>query len=418
MQALRRQGKNGFIEERLDVEMTRRGLTGPDRALCQELVFGMVRWQRTLDWLVARKTEGRTQNATLQVLLRLGLYQLFWLDRIPDHAAVNETVELAKELGFGPKAGFVNAILRAYIRERDQTARLLAELKETTPALGHSHPDWLVERWEKRWGREKTAKLLVWNNTPAGVFARVNTLKADAPTLAERWGKEGVEFHPRYFPWAGENLAFELGTHPPLASLPSFQEGFFYVQDPSTLLAPVELGAQPGETVLDLCAAPGGKTTFLAQMMGNRGRLAALEIDAGRLKLLEENCKRLGVSCAQFALAGASANAEPFDRVLIDAPCSNTGVLRRRIELRWRLAPEELERLRQVQLTLLRETADKIKPGGNLVYSTCSLEPEENGAVVTDFLAGRKDFRLVSERQLLPFEEQVDGAYVARLAKE
>ena len=157
------------------IEQTR--LSPADRGLCQELVYGVVRWQTTLDWLVARKTAGRTQKATLQYLLCLGLYQIFWLDRIPDHAAVNETVELAKRSGFGPQAGFINAVLRGYLREMDGTRKLLAELKATQPALGYSHPEWLVARWQKRWGVEQMARLLQWNNTPPPTCARANTLR-------------------------------------------------------------------------------------------------------------------------------------------------------------------------------------------------------------------------------------------------
>jgi len=401
------------VEDALESELARRPLAPSDRGLCQELVFGIVRWERTLDWLIGRKTNGRAQNATLQILLRLGLYQLFWLDRIPDHAAVHETVELAKELGLGPKAGFLNAVLRGYIRERDQTAQELEKLKTAAPALGYSHPDWLVERWQARWGAAKTAQLLQWNNSVPPTFARLNTLRGDAPTLAQKWPAEGVEFHPRQFPWTPENFVFELGAHPALGGLASFQEGWFYIQDPSTLLAVRELDPQVGETALDLCAAPGGKTTLMAALMQNKGRIVAVDPQPGRLKLLRENCARMGVTCAEAVSVGP--DGVMFDRILIDAPCSNTGVLRRRVELRWRLRAEELERLRQTQLSLLESAAGKLRAGGTLVYSTCSLEPEENEAVVADFVRANPQFKIAAQRQLLPFAEGVDGAFVARL---
>jgi len=414
VQVLRRQGRREFVEECLDAELGRNSLSSQDRGLCQELVFGVVRWQRTLDWLIDRKTNGRAQNLTLLILLRLGLYQLFWLDRIPDHAAVHETVELAKQFGFGPKAGFLNAVLRGYIRERDQTSAELENLKVMLPAVGWSHPDWLVERWQGRWGAAKTGQLLQWNNTVPPTFARLNALKIDAVGLAQQWTEEGVIFHPRQFPWTPENLAFELESHPPLATLPSFQQGGFYIQDPSTLLAVHELDPQPGESILDLCAAPGGKTTYIAQLMQNRGRIVALDPQPGRLKLLEENCVRLGVTCVQ-ASSSAPDDMAMFDRILIDAPCSNTGVLGRRIELRWRLRLEDLDRLRQTQHALLRSALPKLKPGGTLVYSTCSLEPEENEGVIADFLRGNPGVTLVSQPRLLPFNDGVDGAYVAKL---
>ena len=235
----------------------------------------------------------------------------------------------------------------------------------------------------------------------------------DAGDLLTRWREENVEYDFLTRDWTGENLVFELKSHPPLSKLGSFRDGWFYVQDPSTLLAPVLLGAQPGETILDLCAAPGGKTTFMAQLMNNQGRIVASDLDPNRLKLVRDNCERLGVTCVESrgsrgsdaqtkigqSLLTSAATNERFDRVLVDAPCSNTGVLRRRVDLRWRIQAAEIERLRATQLQLLAEAATKLKPGGVLVYSTCSLEPEENGEVVKSFLATHAHFSLEAERQ-------------------
>jgi 16S rRNA (cytosine967-C5)-methyltransferase len=430
--------QNGeFTEDLLELALSHAGLSPADRGLCQEIVFGVVRWQTALDWLIARKTPGREQKPALQNLLRLGLYQIFWLDRIPDHAAVHETVELAKQNGFGPQAGFINAVLRGYVRETEATRALLNDLKISRPATGWSQPEWLVTRWQDRWGVDKTAQLLEWNNTPPGTFARVNTLKTDAGGLVEKWREENVDYdfvRSGGRPAAGflaqspglllkaaafENLAFELKAHPPLNSLASFRDGWFYIQDPSTLLAVRALDPQPGETILDLCAAPGGKTTFIAQLMNNQGRILAQDVSEHRLKLVRENCGRLGVACVETVLP-STLNSQPatrFDRILIDAPCSNTGVMRRRVDLRWRISLEEISRLRQTQLELLELAAPKLKPGGVLVYSTCSLEPEENTEVTREFLRDHKNFGLETERQLLPFADSVDGAYVARLQK-
>ncbi|HUZ07996.1 MAG TPA: 16S rRNA (cytosine(967)-C(5))-methyltransferase RsmB [Candidatus Paceibacterota bacterium] len=405
-----------FVEDLLENALADARLSPADRGLCQEIVYGIVRWQSTLDWLIVRKTGGREQKPALQNLLRLGLYQIFWLDRIPDHAAVHETVELARQNGFGPQAGFVNAILRGYLREAGETKKLLADLKISYPAIGHSHPEWLVAKWQKQFGAEKTLQLLEWNNTPPKTFARVNTLKTDAGILVEKWRVENVEYDFVRRDWLDENLAFELKSHPPLNSLASFRDGWFYVQDPSTLLAVRELAPQPGETVLDLCAAPGGKTTFIAQLMNNEGKIVANDISGERLKLIQENCARLGVSCVETILS-STFNLQPstFNRILVDAPCSNTGVMRRRVDLRWRISPEEILRLRQTQLDLIKLAATKLKSGGVLIYSTCSLEPEENSEVSGEFLREHKNFKLEAERQLLPFADNVDGAYVARL---
>ncbi len=413
-----RRANGPFVEDLLETALASAQLSPADRGLGQEIVYGVVRWQATLDWLIARKTGGREQKPVLQNLLRLGLYQIFWLDRIPDHAAVHETVELAKQNGFGAQAGFVNAILRGYLREFNETKKNLVELKVSNPAIGHSHPQWLVEKWQKRFGMEKSLQLLEWNNTPPKTFARVNTLKTDAGKLVDKWRKENVEYDFVRRDWLEENLVFELKSHPPLNSLVIFRDGWFYIQDPSTLLAVRELAPQPGETILDLCAAPGGKTTFIAQLMNNEGKIVACDISEERMKLVQENCQRLGVTCVETIQSSKFKTQNLiFDRILVDAPCSNTGVMRRRVDLRWRISPEEILRLRQTQLDLLKLAATKLKPGGVLIYSTCSLESEENSEVVKEFLREHENFRLENERELLPFADNVDGAYVARLKK-
>lgn len=416
---LEREAGRDFIENLLDAALARSRLSPTDRGLLQELVYGAVRWQATLDWLIARKTPGRTQKPGLQVLLRLALYQIFWLSRIPDHAAVNEMVEIAKRRGFGAQAGFVNAVLRGYLREREQTEQELAAIKVNDPALGYSHPQWLVERWSRRLPREQLVRLLESNNRPPAAFARVNTLRTDVNRLREQWAREKVDAKLVPFDWAGDMLVFELLSSPPLATMKSFNDGWFYIQDPSTLLAVTELSAQPGESILDYCAAPGGKTTAIAQLMKNTGTVLAHDTAPERLKLVEENCARLGVTCVQSASPSTlSANASKlFDRILIDAPCSNTGVVRRRVDLRWRIRETELNRLRTTQLQLLRDAVPRLKPGGTLVYSTCSLEPEENHDVVREFLAAHSLMHLQRERSLTPWEHNVDGAYVARIVR-
>lgn len=431
-----------------DEDDSRQSLSPKDRGLCQELVYGVVRWQATLDWLIARKTTpGRNQKPALQNLLRLGLYQIFWLDRIPNHAAVNETVEQAKQSGFGPQAGFVNAVLRGYLREFDATKTLLADLKIAQPHLGYSHPEWLVTRWQEHWGKEKTAQLMEWNNTPPKTYARINTLKfpstgmvelrespiplqsfgppgtrppdiKDPGALLTQWRDENIDYDFVRRDWFEENLMFELKSHPPLARVASFQRGYFYIQDPSTLLAVAELNPKPGETILDLCAAPGGKLTYIAQLMRNEGRVVAHDISDERLKLIGENCTRLGVTCAETVSSSKfKIQNSKFNKILLDAPCSNTGVMRRRVDLRWRIRAEEINRLHDTQLNLLRQAAEHLRPGGTVVYSTCSLEPEENQEVVREFVRTNPGFRLESQRELLPFADATDGAFVARMTK-
>jgi 16S rRNA (cytosine967-C5)-methyltransferase len=406
-----------YTENLLERALASAPLSPADRGLAHELVFGVIRWQSPLDWLIARKTQNRPQKMPLQDLLRLGLYQIFWLDRIPAHAAVHETVEQAKRTGFGPQAGFINAVLRGCLREVEEIRRQLTELKTAQPAIGYSHPEWLLTRWQTQFGPDRCRQLLEWNNTPPKTFARLNSLRTDATKLIEAWRAENVDYDFVTRDWTGENLAFELKAHPPLTTLESFQQGWFYLQDPSTLLAGRELNPQPGESILDLCAAPGGKTTFIAQLMNNEGCIIAHDNAPDRLKRVVENCQRLGITCVQTT-STLDSRPSTFDRILIDAPCSNTGVLRRRVDLRWRIQPTEIERLRTTQLELLRQAAARLKPGGTLVYSTCSLEPEENSQLVQQFLAAQPKFKLEHERQLLPFADRVDGAYVARLRRQ
>ena len=475
----------GHVETLLSKALEQASLSSRDRSLCQELVYGVIRWQATLDWLVSRKAKSCTQKPMLRTLLRLGLYQLFWLDRIPAHAAVHETVELAKRYGFGHQSGFINAVLRGYVLEFDATKRALADLKITHPHLGYSHPEWLWAKWQARWGKDNTACLMEWNNTPAPTYARVNTLKTNPTELLARWRSEMVEYDFFCADWLPENLVFKLKSYPPLAQLPSFQQGLFYVQDPSTLLAVHELDPHRGETILDCCAAPGGKTTCIAQLMQNRGLITAEDISEERIRLLRENCRRLGVACVKTVLIptnrpstsklsltaekdffnelqahlqqhyehapedvagsipakqaaakdkgetgsrGSSVPAEQtlpgpatkdrYDKILVDSPCSNTGVMRRRVDLRWRINSEELKRLQAVQIGLLRRAATQLKPGGVLVYCTCSLETEENQQVISRFVAEYPEFTLERERELVPFVDRVDGSYVAKLRRQ
>jgi 16S rRNA (cytosine967-C5)-methyltransferase len=341
-----------------------------------------------------------------------------FLDRIPDHAAVHETVQLARDSGLGPQSGFINAVLRHTLRDLPDTRLALGELRKTDPATATSHPVWLVDRWIARYGREDADRLLDANNLPPATYARVNTLRIESAALTELWKAEGVEFMAQDFPWVEAGTVFVLPSHPPLAALESFGRGGFYVQDPSTLLAVAMLDPQPGEHVLDACAAPGGKTTRAAQVMRNRGRVRAEDSNPARLKLVTENALRLGTTCVEVAASDVPpVEGVVFDRVLIDAPCSNTGVLRRRVELRWRLQPAELDRLRSQQMALLSQHAPRVKRGGVLVYSTCSLEPEENAGVVQAWLAGQSEFQLEDQRELRPWQDHCDGAFVAKIRR-
>ncbi|MGA2137937.1 MAG: RsmB/NOP family class I SAM-dependent RNA methyltransferase [Verrucomicrobiia bacterium] len=282
--------------------------------------------------------------------------------------------------------------------------------RETEPWVYYSHPEWLWERWAARLGREPAAALCEWNNQPPPLYLRINTLKASAKPA-------DVAAEPANHP-----LCWRVTNTAGLFQSQSFADGEFYVQDPSTLVAVEMLNPQPGDSVLDMCAAPGGKTTYLAQKMQNRGRIIAADSTNSRLALVGENCRRLGVDIvATLACEGTRLDrclrGEEFDRVLVDAPCSNTGVLRRRVDLRWRLEETEIIRLAGLQTRLLAAAAKFVKPRGVLVYSTCSLEPEENERVVETFQATHPHFAVEATRSLFPPRDEVDGAFVARFQR-
>lgn len=398
----------------LDRTLSKHRLPPSDRALIHEMCAGVLRWRSTLDWLIDRQSRQHEPTTSVRVLLRLGLYQLFWLDRVPPHAAVHETVEAAYALDLRSQAGFVNAVLRHYSRVLEETKALLKDLRTSDPALGWSHPKWIVERWLPRLTPEELQSTLAWNNSPASTYARINTLKADPGQVIDAWRKEGVDYDFDRRDWFPENTVFRLRRHPPLERLRSLQEGWFYVQDPSTLLAVHVLQPQPGERLLDLCAAPGGKTTYLAQSIDNDGTIVAAEPDARRRGRLLDNVQRLAAD-VQVVAPEDPATQGPFDGILVDAPCSNTGVLRRRLDARWRLTHQDVERCRKAQAQLLTSALARLRPGGRLVYSTCSLEPDENEELVVAVLALHPHVKLESSRLLHPARDQVDGAFAALL---
>lgn len=413
--------KHQFIEDKLEETLQTIPLSDVDRRLIWELCLGVKKWQLTLDWLIARKTRVPARQYILENILRLGVYQIIFLTKIPDYAAVNETVKLTQKFKIEEFSGLVNAVLRSFVREKDSTRELVKELKRTKPHIGYSHPEWLYERWKKVYGEENAVKLLKWNNIPPKTYARLNTLRVSADILLKKWQEEKVRFKPMAYQWTGENLVFELKSHPPLGNLESLRSGWFYIQDPSTLFCAKILEPKEGEKILDYCSAPGGKTTYIAQLINNNGLIIAYDTDVQRLKLLNENLQRLGVSCCKVVEPDEVSRIEafaPYDRVLVDAPCSNTGVMRRRIELRWRIKQSRIKSLKDTQIDILTRASKYVKKGGALVYSTCSIEPEENREVVETFLNKQTGWRLDFERQLTPFSDGVDGAYVARLIRE
>ena len=396
------QGQVGRADSIISELLSQAQLAVPDRAFAFELFYGVLRNLALLDFWISCLRPSKL-DAEVRDVLRLGLYQLFRLGTA-EHAAVNESVELAR-----PRARpVINGILRTATRQREE----LQQRARLQPlSVKESHPEFLVSRWQKRLGTEAAAALCRWNNQPAPIYARVNELLIDREQFVHRYS--GAQSCDK---WPG----FVVFTTVPSEAL---QRGHCYIQDPSTIMACRLLDPQPGEKILDACAAPGGKTTYLAQLMGNKGSILACDRHAQRAETLEENIKRLQVEIVQVVQHDWREQRSPreleamgpFDRILIDVPCTNTGVMRRRVDVRWRLQREDFQRMQAQQLDIGRGVARLLKPGGVLVYSTCSLEPEENESVVERLASELPRARIVEKQSLLPFVDGCDGAFAAKL---
>jgi 16S rRNA (cytosine967-C5)-methyltransferase len=394
--------EKGFADSIISGILANADLTLSDRAFALELFYGVLRNLTLLDFWIDCLRISRIESSVRDVL-RLGVYQIFLL-KTPEHAAVHETVAIAAK----KQRSIVNAVLRTAIRQRNE---LFADANAQLLFVRTSHPQFLVERWQQHFGTEYTEKLCKWNNRPAPIYGRINRIQIDPEVFAL--------LYPDSRPLPS-NPDFVEFNNLPTAALDS---GQCYIQDPSTAMACQLLDPKPGEKILDACAAPGGKTTYLAQLMQNRGLIIACDRDRKRLQILKDNIGRLGTTIVR-AIRHDWARDDPpeeilsiapFDRVLLDAPCTNTGVMRRRIDVRWRLRPEDFSRMSNEQLNIARAVIGLLKPDGTLVYSTCSLEPEENEQVVRRFLAEPPAPDLEAEKESLPFRDGFDGAYAAKI---
>ncbi len=381
------------------IEQARPSFKPLDNAFILELVYGVLRNRTRLDWtldffseLPVQETDAWTRN-----ILRLGAYQMFFLDRVPASAAVNTSAELAKRRG--KKTGYVNGLLRRLDRERGSVIYPGHDDVVKRFAVLHSHPEWLVWRWVVRYGAETTATLLAANNVQAPLILRTNTLKTTREGLKASLESEGARVREsRYSP-----VGLELVSSPGLQSLSAFRDGRFIIQDEAAQLVGMLLSPQPGETVLDACAAPGGKATHLAEMMRDQGVIIALESDEGRIGRIRENSRRLGTSSISPVKGDAKTyNEGKYDKILIDAPCSGLGVLRRHPDGRWHKNEKDIEERSALQKDIIKNCSRLLKPGGALVYATCTTEPEENEDVVNDFFSGNPEFTLDDPRPFLP----------------
>ncbi|MGR3274676.1 16S rRNA (cytosine(967)-C(5))-methyltransferase [Acaryochloris marina NIES-2412] len=403
-----------------------------DRRLLTELLYGSVRRQRTLDALIDQfaKKPAHQQPPDLRTLLHLGLYQLRYLDHIPDAAAIFTTVELAKQNQLSGLSGVVNGLLRQYTRAAAKDNDPLELPSNPIQRLGilYSYPDWIVQVWNDQLGPEETEQLCDYCNQPPHIDLRINSLKMDRESVGSLLAAAGVTTTP--LPHLPQALRIE-GKSGPIPQLPGFQEGLWTVQEASAQLVGHLLNPQPGTIALDVCAAPGGKTTHMAELMQGQGEIWACDRTPSRLRKLKQNLQRLEIDAVQIWTGDSRQLSDQIplaDYVLVDAPCSGLGTLHRHADARWRQTPDHTQDLSTLQLDLLLNSARWVKPGGTLLYSTCTLHPQENENIIDQFLAQMPQWQVQQPRtdrvptvgapsnlKIWPHQQKMDGFFMAIL---
>lgn len=422
---------DAYLDKLLDIELKDPELIGPDKALLFQIVHGVVRWMGRLDWILNGFYKGQFSKAipNLKNGLRVALYQILFLDRVPDYAAVNEAVEFVKKLQGQKPADLTNAVLRNILKNKNNIRYPNPE--EDLPGYltaYYSHPSWMVKRYLKRFGREETEKLLAINNEKPFLTLKVNALKVDQDEFKELLKSVNLDFSQ------GKYLSefFKLKNLSNITSWECFKKGFFNIQDESAGLACRLLDVEPGMRILDLCAAPGGKSAYLAGLMHNKGEIVAIDRYESRLKMLRKNMDRLGITCVNTIETDAMDYEDGnFDRVLADVSCSGSGTLRKKPDIKWKHDLLDLRRMSELQYKLLEKASTLVKDGGIVVYSTCSIEPEENIDIVNKFLQNHPEFKLKDITNRFPPElidengciqtlchvHQTDGAFAAKIIK-
>ena len=420
---------DAYLEKLLDNEMKNSELSGQDKALLYEIVHGVIRWMGRLDWILNGFYKGQFSKAipNLKNGLRVALYQILFLERVPDYAVVNEAVEFVKRLQGQKSADLTNAILRNIIRSKnairypDPEEDLVGYL-----CAYYSHPSWMVKRYLNRFGRESTEKLLAANNEKPYLTLKINAIKTNPEEFKGLLNSVNLKFEQgKYLP-----EFFQLQNLTNITAWEYFAEGYFNIQDESAGLACRLLDAKSGMRVLDLCAAPGGKSAYIAGLMHDQGEIVAVDRYEGRVRIVEKNLQRLKIKSVKTIVANAlEFNDEKFDRILADVPCSGTGTLTKKPDIKWKRDLLDLRSMNELQYDLLSKASSMIKPGGVLVYSTCSIEPEENYDIIKKFLDNNPNFTLenaslyfpsdlVDENgciQTFPHIHHMDGAFAAKL---
>lgn len=396
-----------FSNLTLNHEFKKNKLDKRDRGFVTELVYGVIRMKKHLDYIINQFSKKPVINLdnSIRNLLRLGVYQIKFLDKVPARAAIHSTVELAKKDHHQGIIKFINGVLRAIdrglseVRFPDLTKDPIRHI-----AIVYSHPVWLVQKWVERFGVKQTIELCQYNNQVPELTIRANTLKTDIATLCDNLFEQ-YELDVHLLSYPDEGLLMESAGG--FTELSEFQNGHFTVQGQASMLVAHALQLEVGMKVLDLCAAPGGKTTHIAALMENQGEILAVDFYPHKIELIKKNCKRLGVTNVQTLCADSTTLvlSEQYDRVLLDAPCSGLGLLREKPEIRWKKGPEDIEELVNLQSRLIKKGLSYLKTGGIMVYSTCTITQEENELAV-DTILNNGDVELIDLRYLLPLTEQ------------
>ncbi|WP_153731238.1 16S rRNA (cytosine(967)-C(5))-methyltransferase RsmB [Sporosarcina obsidiansis] len=397
-----------------------------DRALLTELTYGTLQQQMTLDYYLAPFIRGKLQPWVRQ-LLRMSVYQIIYLSKIPPHAVVNEAVKIANKRGHKGVSSMVNGILRSILREGVPS---LDEIGDpiTRLSIETSHPEWLIRRWIEQYGMEEATAIAVVNNLPPITTARINSTKTNRGEVIGLLKKEDVQATPGNM--TAQSIQVQSGN---LASTEAYKQGLLTVQDESSMLPALALEVEPGMKVLDMCAAPGGKTTQIAECLKDDGEVQAHDLHPHKLRLIEQNAQRLGLTSIQTNSGDSrellkTYEPQSFDRVLVDAPCSGLGVIRRKPEIKYKKTISDIENLSVIQKDLLRVASQLVKKGGRIVYSTCTIDKTENEAVIEWFLQENPDFELAPLQlidqtndnkylQILPHQYESDGFFVAALQR-
>jgi 16S rRNA (cytosine967-C5)-methyltransferase len=422
---------DSYLDKLLEAELRSGELNDFDKALLMEIVHGVLRWQSKLDWVLNGFFHGNFAKAevTVRNTLRAALYQILFLDKVPDHAAVNEAVEFMKRIRSEKAAGLVNGVLRNIIRNKEgihyPDVQNDAALYLSTM---YSFPLWMVKRWMNRFGFYETEKLLEAQNQKPGLTLRINTLKTSVEDFMKMFDLQNISYER-----SGFSQKFLKTTNlTNISNSEIFRRGFFTVQDESAGLAANLLNVQPGDRVLDLCSAPGGKTTFFGEVMKNQGTIVAVDKYQTRLNLVKSSCERLGITNVEYVAEDAAEyQTELADKILIDAPCSGLGVLSKKPDIKIKREMRDINEVVKIQEHLLNNAATLLKPGGAMVYSTCTIEPEENFMVVKRFMESHPEFEIDHAAQYgneglvsadgfietFPHRNGIDGSFAIRLIK-